>query len=95
MSTVLMFALSIVLLSCAVVALALRQEYLVVLSWSRVGTIFLERDDNARYHRISRWELPLAVLRFAGVSLSVAIGAGRRAAARVGDHLPSLVSSKV
>lgn len=94
MVTVLMFALSIALLSVAFVALALHQEYLVVLHWRRVAVVFLVRGEKARYHQVTPWQLPMVVARFAASTLAQVLGAGRRIAVRIGNHLPHPVSSK-
>jgi hypothetical protein len=53
-------------------AASARNQYLLVLSGSKYGPIFLERQEGGRYALISRAEVVLALLRFAAFSIALA-----------------------
>ena len=93
MLTVLVCALTLVLAWLALVALAIRQEYLLVLQLPRV-TMFFERRGEERYALVSPVLIPLVTLRFAGYLLSLTPAAARQVLSRAGQHLPYPVSSK-
>jgi hypothetical protein len=69
---------------------AVRDEHLLMLYWTRAGTVFLEKGADGRYEGRAPWELPAVVARYAYGRLRTAMGARLQPQpARVRGHMLS------